>query len=148
APHMSELIDAALPDHPEMHWDATKFTPELIVINLGANDFSTADPGPTFEPRYLAMLQTLRTRYPHARIISVFGPENPTQAAIPRIPAIVAQFNRTQTDPVHFLYLPRAESGRIYGCDWHPGLDTHRLMARTLIAEVAHETGWTPQAAE
>ncbi|MES1156395.1 MAG: GDSL-type esterase/lipase family protein [Alphaproteobacteria bacterium] len=148
APHMSGLIEAALPDHAEMHWDAAKFTPELIVINLGANDFSTADPGPTFEPTYLAMLQHLRTLYPQARIISVFGPEHRTQDAIPRISTVVATFNQGQTQPVTFLYLPQAQSGHIYGCDWHPGIDTHRVMAHALSDEIAHETGWSHAAVE
>jgi len=143
APHMPDLIEAALPDHAESHWDAAKFSPELIVINLGANDFSTADPGPAFEPAYLAMLQHLRTLYPQARIISAFGPEHRTQDALPRIGAVVDQFNRSQTQPVTFLYLPQAQAGHIYGCDWHPGVDTHRVMARALSDEIARETGWS-----
>ncbi|MES1199368.1 MAG: GDSL-type esterase/lipase family protein [Pseudomonadota bacterium] len=142
APHMSELIDAALPDHADKQWDAAQFSPELIVINLGANDFSTADPGPTFEPTYLAMLRTLHTRYPNARIITAFGPEDRTQDAIPRITAITAAYNREATQPISFIYLPRATSGRIYGCDWHPGEDTQNLMAQALEAKIVHDLGW------
>ncbi|HVY86467.1 MAG TPA: GDSL-type esterase/lipase family protein [Caulobacterales bacterium] len=141
AHHMSELIDAALPDHPEMHWDAAKFSPELIVINLGANDFSTADPGPTFEPAYLAMLRTLRQRYPRARIITAFGPE-PREDAIPRITAVTQTYNHETGERIPFLYLPRAATGHIFGCDYHPGEDTHALMAQALEAKIVHDLGW------
>ncbi|HVZ98910.1 MAG TPA: GDSL-type esterase/lipase family protein [Caulobacterales bacterium] len=141
APHMPELIDAALPDHAEMHWDAARFQPELIVINLGANDFSTADPGPTFEPRYLDMLRTLRARYPHARIFTAFGPEH-REDAIPRITAITESYNREAHENVSFVYLPPAESGRIFGCDWHPGEDTHARMAEALEEKIARDLGW------
>jgi lysophospholipase L1-like esterase len=144
---MPALLDAALPDHPEFVWDHARFAPELIVINLGANDFSTSGPGDAFEPAYVALLGAMRARYPDAHIISVFGPED-KRVAIDTIARAVAAFNRTQSRPVTFLYLPNAATGHVYGCDWHPGLDAHKVMARALAAQIERDLGWTYRAIE
>ncbi|MEJ0059872.1 MAG: GDSL-type esterase/lipase family protein [Terricaulis sp.] len=147
ATHMPALLDTALPDHPEFVWDHARFAPELIVINLGANDFSTTGPGDAFEPAYVALLGAVRDRYPNAHIISAFGPED-KRVAIDAITRAVGAFNQTQNRPVTFLYLPNATSGHIYGCDWHPGIDAHKVMARALAAQIEHDLGWTYRAIE
>jgi hypothetical protein len=139
--HMPALIDAALPDRPDTHWDRARFAPELIVINLGANDFSTSGPGETFAPAYVSLLRALRALYPDAHLIAAFGPEE-KRVAIDTISSAVATFNQGQARPASFLYLPIASDGRIYGCDWHPGRDTHRLMARVLAAQIARDLRW------
>ena len=33
-----------------------------------------------------------------------------------------------------------AEDG--YGCDWHPSLRTHEIMAEALVAELRDDLGW------
>lgn len=139
--HIPQLIDAAVPDHPEMVWDHARFSPELIVVNLGANDFSTTGPGDGFGPAYAEFLRALRERYPGAHIISAFGPEEKREA-IDTIEAAVAAFNQGQARPASFIYLPQASEGHIFGCDWHPGADTHRVMTRALIAKIEADMGW------
>ncbi len=139
--HMPALIDAALPDHPEFVWDQRQFKPDLVVVHLGTNDFSTALPGPDFVPAYISLLKALHERYPKAHLVSAYGPEDKT-AAIPAIKEAVANYNATRSGAAEFVYLPPATSGRIFGCDWHPGLDTDKAMAAALIAKVSTLKGW------
>ena len=49
-------------------------TPQVVVINLGKNDFAVGDPGVAFREAYLAFMRTLRTRYPNAFIVCTTGP--------------------------------------------------------------------------
>ena len=44
-------------------WDFTKWTPDLIVINLGGNDYSMSVTQTQFVPAYVSFVNTLRTKY-------------------------------------------------------------------------------------
>lgn len=142
--HIPQLIDAALPDHPETSWDHAQFSPELIVVNLGANDFSTTGPGDGFGPAYVAFLRAIAQRYPHAEVITAWGPTN-EEPGINAVRAATESYNASAARPAHFIVLPQAASGHIFGCDWHPGADTHALMAQTLSDEITRVMGWPAQ---
>jgi lysophospholipase L1-like esterase len=141
APRMPWQLDKALPDEETPLWDQAKFQPDLVVVNLGANDFSQGYPGQRFDDGYLALLHSLRSAYPHARIIAAFGPieKDGANAAIQRA---LAAFDASEAAPTPFIFLHKAESGRVWGCSYHPGLDSHRAMADQLIGLITRELGW------
>jgi lysophospholipase L1-like esterase len=146
---MGWQLDKALPDH-EPLWDPSAFRPELVVVNLGANDFSPgypdaeieSRPGEKFETEYAALLGALRAAYPEARIIAAIGPlgESGVADAVARA---VAAHNASANDAVGHIVLERAQSGHVWGCDWHPGVDSQRVMAAQLIGMIENELGWT-----
>jgi lysophospholipase L1-like esterase len=141
-------IDKALPDH-EPLWDQSAYRPELVVVNLGANDFSPgypdaaieSYPGERFETEYAALLGALRAAYPEARLVAAIGPlgESGVREAVARA---VTAFNASG-EAVGFVALERAQAGHVWGCDWHPGRDSHRVMAEELTGFVETELGWT-----
>jgi lysophospholipase L1-like esterase len=141
-PRMLWQIDKALPDQATPLWDQQRFQPELVVINLGANDFSEGDPGQAFDDTYLSVLRNLHAAYPQARIVIAQGPDD-RAPLLQSVQQAAATVSAEIGAPIPFLALQNAPSGRVWGCDSHPGLDSHRAMADQLIAFVQREIGWT-----
>ena len=42
---MTDYYERTLPDRPESVWDFKAWTPQLVVMNIGTNNFATHDPG-------------------------------------------------------------------------------------------------------
>lgn len=52
-------------------WDFTKYTPTIVVINLGQNDQSTQVPDNTFQTDYVSFLTNVRTKFPNAQLFAM-----------------------------------------------------------------------------
>ncbi|MFC6652659.1 GDSL-type esterase/lipase family protein [Paenibacillus rhizoplanae] len=61
----------------EIAWDFSRFTPELIVINLGTNDDSYTKDDPAkqadYAENYVAFLQKVRRNNPDSTILCTLG---------------------------------------------------------------------------
>jgi lysophospholipase L1-like esterase len=126
-------------------WNASQYTPEVVVINLGTNDFS---PGvndldalrAAYYNDYMAFLDDLRGYYPEATIILAVGPMlsdgypegyNALTTVRETLETII-QTRSTQGDGnILFLELPQQTAP--YGEDWHPTVATHQSMAEELV---------------
>lgn len=144
---MPTYYDRTLPQRPQSRWDFSSFQAHAVVVNLGTNDFSTdRDPTPAeFEAAYVALLARIRAAYAGAVILCTIGPMlfgedlATARAAIARAvharvaagDAAVKVFELAPTDPANG-----------YGCDWHPSVRTHQVMADTLTAVLRTELGW------
>ncbi|MBB4659493.1 SGNH/GDSL hydrolase family protein [Parvularcula dongshanensis] len=143
-PNMPAHLTLALPDTP-VYWDPKRWTPQVVVVNLGTNDHSTWDPEASFVGNYTGLLVDLRAQYPDAKIVTVTGPFA-SEDAVERIVAGVAEARAraealgVKTATVH---LSLADEGRVYGCDGHPGTDSTRVMADGLVPVIEAETGWS-----
>lgn len=49
-------------------WDFTKYTPQIVVINLGSNDADYEDSDSAFREVYIRLLTGIRSRFPQAEI--------------------------------------------------------------------------------
>ncbi len=145
-PTMADVAWRELPSS-DKTWVASSYQPQVIVVNLGTNDFAHGDPGDAFDTGYVRLLRRLRAEYPAAHIYGVFGGmlhgETYT-AARNSIQAAIETVRSGKNQNVHFLEFTISGSGRRYGCDWHPGIDAHRQMAGLLQAAIATHLGWKP----
>lgn len=125
-------------------WDAARFRPNAVLVALGTNDFSTADPGPAYAQAYATLLDALAELYPGARLYAVTGPMlGPDDQALQDagIRAAVAAHGG-EVGRVHFTLSP---SGRIRGCDGHPGRDTQARMGEEIVRVLSEDLGWPVQ---
>ncbi len=111
------------------------FHPEVIVINLGTNDWSAPINPSDYVERYVEFLAFLRNRYPLAEIFCVIGPMNlgPSQY----LQALVHDINAKGDTHVHFMAFPlidREKDG--VGGDGHPSVKNHRNMAYQLAEKI------------
>ena len=137
-----------LQPEPVETWSAPDgWHPQLVLIALGANDFSTplhpnerwATPEALvadFEATYHRFLDELRTRYgPDPMILVVASPMRARTLA-DSTRRIVRQRNGRGDQRVRFWSW--SDAGLDYrGCDWHPSRHDHELIADRLVDHLA-----------
>ncbi|WP_443062530.1 GDSL-type esterase/lipase family protein [Streptomyces sp. NBC_00457] len=122
--------------------------PQVVVVNLGTNDFSTAvNPGEPWTPDSLAagyrsaygeFLQKLRTRYGAGTTIVAVG----AGQFAGHVQQVVEARNDAGDSGVRYWFLD--DSGLDFlGCDWHYSARDDRLIADRLTPFIAGlPTGW------
>jgi lysophospholipase L1-like esterase len=149
---MSKLYERTLPSRAESHWDFTQWTPDVIVVNLGTNDFNRGDPGQAaFTRPYLAFVRRLRALHPGVEIVCALGPML-TDSYPPGVRALtharayltaaVAEIRAAGDAKVSFLELSTQDAANGRGCDYHPSKKTHALMAEQLAATLREKLSW------
>jgi len=143
------------PDDPSSTlWDLHKEQPDVLVINVGTNDFYLESEGDfvnegIFTKTYLSFLEELRVAYPHTKIICVVGNMMSDYWPVGRqcwtriqklVSDVVAERNAKGDLEVHyFKFDPQTPP---YGEDWHPSIPTHRKMAIALTPFIKQVAGW------
>ena len=146
APTMADSFGLVFPGGEA--WPSDTFRPAAVIVHLGTNDFYGRNPRAAFVTAYTRLLTDLAARYPDARLYAAFGPmlsgadrEN-AEAAI----AIASRKHAQESGrPVPLLLFGPARSGHIYGCNWHPGRDSHIGMAKKLVAQLSIDLGWAAE---
>lgn len=125
-------------------WDFARapYRPDLVVVNLGTNDFSTL-PHPTrdeFRAAYLRILGTLRAAY---------GERTPILCVAPRVEDPAFAYIREICTEAPYPNLGFAavlpgycNDGSDLGSSAHPNYAGQRKMAMLLIPYVSTLTGW------
>ncbi len=141
---MPALYDYTIPSDRTKPWS---FAPQvdLVIINLGTNDYSTA-PGPTtdqFVTTYQAFLEHIREKYPAAYILCTMGPLlGGTALSTVRTNIGTAIAGRASAGDTKVKYYEITTPNTAPGCDSHPSLATQAAMAAELEVEVKADLGW------
>jgi lysophospholipase L1-like esterase len=141
---MPSLYDYTIPSDKQHIWS---FVPQadLVIINLGTNDYSTATDPTTdqFVTAYQAFLQHIRSKYPAAYILCTMGPLlSGTDLAAVRTNIGTAISARAAAGDTRVKYHEITTANTNPGCDYHPGLATQAAMAAELEVEVKSDLGW------
>lgn len=132
---MPVLYLRSLPTDVASEWSFAR-PADYVLINLGTNDFSTA-PDPqrdAFSLAYASFLAVVRLRNPHALIVATVGPMlqgKDRERASKAIARAVSLRGAAGDERVHFHAMETKNENP--GCDYHPGLSTHRAMADELF---------------
>lgn len=124
-------------------WDFS-WQPDVVVINLGTNDFSTGDDPPEelYVGEYVKFLAHLRDVYPGAYQLvlapSLWGDEVALVAGY--LQSVVDQRHAAGDPDVGFADINVQWIGS--GCDGHPSAATHEGMAMRLTEELKTRLGW------
>ena len=126
---------------PAPRWDFRGCTPDIVVIKLGSNDFST-DVTPSeqaFNASYAQALDQLRAAYGQVPVLCVAPSDNLV------ILRYLENFLRERQDA--HLHLTAMLPGitdwdRDMGANYHPNHRGHRKMAMAVIPYIATITGW------
>jgi lysophospholipase L1-like esterase len=121
--------------------------PQVVVVGLGINDFSTAiNPGEQWTPdtllaayrsAYHAFIDKLRARYgPRTTIVVSATYLYNTTVYAETAQQIVQERNNRGDDRVRYWYYSNADLD-YSGCDWHPSLHDHQLIADRLTDFIA-----------
>lgn len=139
-----------LADDPASAWDFS-WTPDVVVVNLGTNDFATGDPGQPYVDAYLGFVEEVRGRYPDAFILCAVGSmlsDTYPQGAMHLTRAkqyaqsVVTARNQAGDAKIGFVDLGEQDAADGLGCDYHPSVATHEKMAAKLVVAIEDVTGW------
>ncbi|WP_024831486.1 SGNH/GDSL hydrolase family protein [Ruminiclostridium josui] len=143
---MPEVYPRVLPYNTTLTWDTSKWTPQVVVINLGTNDFSTGSiDKTTFAAAYEKFVTQIRGQYPDAHIYCAVGPMlswDQLAKCKDAITSVVDQKNTSGDSKIHFIEFPVQVESNGYGEDWHPSVKTHELMANQLAETIKADLGW------
>ena len=126
-------------------WNFASWQPDVVIINLGTNDYSTGgDPSDTqFTDAYVTFLATIRSKNPNAYILCLLPTGlsgNDFATAKKNIEAAVNQRQQAGDKNLGSYALPASIID--WGCDYHPGDQTHAAMGAALTSELKTRMGW------
>jgi lysophospholipase L1-like esterase len=129
-------------DDAKSTWDF-HVIPDVVVVNLGTNDFAKGDPGQPFQGAYLAFLKAIRARYPNAPIL---GALSPMLAGTSRTSArtYIESAIAAAADPkiTYFEFDVQDGTNDGFGCDYHPSQTTQKKMSDKLVPAIKAVMGW------
>ncbi|MBN1760097.1 MAG: hypothetical protein JW863_17355 [Chitinispirillaceae bacterium] len=115
-------------------WNYRSWVPDVVVITLGTNDFSTRPypPEALFANRLFAFTRELYRLYPGVHIVLLSPPVDPLCS---RMSDFAEREQREGNRKISFLAYDRFPDW-YRGCDWHPNVKAHRKIAEELAAHI------------
>ncbi|HET8552842.1 MAG TPA: SGNH/GDSL hydrolase family protein [Gammaproteobacteria bacterium] len=127
------------PRDPASHWNFSKWTPDIVVINLLQND-SWLLPREKHPPSkeqiisaYMSFVESLRSHYPHAIFICMLGDMDITKPGSPWAGYVKAAVRRMRADGDNGVYPLIVPYKRTPG---HPNAAEQQAMAQMLIEKI------------
>ncbi len=157
--------DSILPDDPSGAQWSFQWQPEVVVINLGTNDWSNMSPTgcggcttfpsgtlnqATYESTYVTFLQHLRSKYPTALFLLVSTPmltdaypsgESCWTSEDQDLHTIVSTYSTANNDTNIDVVDIQSQSSPV-GEDYHPTVATHQAMAQSVEAVIMKHLSW------
>ena len=149
---MPEIYDRLNPFDAGSKWDFSKFTPQVVVINLFQNDAGViqSGSGPLFEARfghtpptedfnintYKNFVSNIRAKYPKASIICALGSMSACKPGSPWVGYIQKAVSALNDKKIYsFIFTYKNTPG-------HPTIKEHQAMAGELIAVIDKSRIW------
>ena len=126
------------------YWDPSQWQPNLVVIALGTNDFSS-DPAPTveeFAKGYLNWIDIIMRDYPTAQLLLLCNPvmddNYDKDRQCDNIENVRMLASAQHGIDVHYLRIPQsvADPSGNWGCGGHPNVVTSTNMAAYMLPMV------------
>jgi len=123
-------------------WDFSKYTPDLVCINLGTNDFSTDGVNKDrYVTAYAKFAGEVLNRYPSAKLVLLQGPMDNSpelKKALHRV------LNKLQERfPQRVTYFELSAQGELgFGADYHPNIKQSLKNAGELTNYLSKLMGW------
>ena len=142
---MPSLYDRTCCFDSTLVWDFTNWIPQVVVINLGTNDFST-QPYPdksVFQEAYTQLINRVQSQYSEVTIFCVCGPMigEPCASYIEEVVNGCQQNN----DNKEVYYIAISTSLLTYedrGSDWHPNIQGQQKIADVMLPIIQDTMQW------
>jgi len=149
---ISDIYNLTDPQDPESKWDFSKFTPDLVIINLFQNDswlinmpereefkanFGTQKPSEKFLiDSYSNFVRAIRDKYPKTKIICMLGNLGITKEGSPWKGYVRKAIANLNDSNIYTFFEPYKNT---HG---HPNPAEHKVMAEDLIKFIEQTLGW------
>lgn len=140
---MRLLYDRTIPIESEIWEYPIELAPEVVVINLGTNDFAHSNPNAiSFERAYEQLIFEIRFYNPEAKIVCLIGPM--MSEGWPKNHHVLSTFSAELKELIDelkligmedlFIFEMSAQGELGYGCDWHPSTAQQEKNGKELAA--------------
>jgi len=149
---MPDIYDKLNPNEPNSNWDFTKYTPDVVVVNLFQNDswlvkktgredfknnFGDTPPSDTYIINaYKDFISSIREKYPNANIICALGSMDATKEGSKWPGYIEKAVSNLKDEKIHTLVFPYKET------NGHPNVKEQEQIANQLIAFINKNISW------
>lgn len=133
-----------------LKYDFSQYVADVVVINIGGNDWTGASNSGTppdetlFISKYMGLLQDIRKHYPKAVILvalTALAHDNDRVTLRKYTQDVQATAAQTMSGIYYFEFTEyNGELG--FGCDAHPDAPAHAVMAQQLATEIKTRMGW------
>jgi len=143
---MPALYDRTCYFDTTLKWDFNSWVPQVVVINLGTNDFST-HPYPdssVFEEGYIKLIDHVRSLYPRVTIFCVSGPMI-GEPCTGYVHDVVARERRSEgrDKDIYIIEIPRTiMSDDDWGANMHPNVLGSMRMASVVVPMIKLWMNW------
>lgn len=136
--YTDKVLSKRLSLNPEL-WDEKRFSPDVIVVNLGTNDASFVrdidERKSQFTSSYRYFLENIHARSPFAKIVCCLGVMG--QTLFEDVEKAVFLFKKDfPSADVDLLEFPVQLEEDGIATDWHPSAKTHEKMSGLLIRKL------------
>ena len=121
-------------------WDFKQYQPDIVTVCLGQND--GIQDSAKFCTAYIDFIHQLRKHYPKAQLVLLTSPmaDEKLKAVLKnQIYSVVSFLNKNGDKKISKYFFNRSYNG---GCDYHPSLAEHQLIAAELTAYLKKLMHW------
>ena len=135
--------EAGKPD--KIPWDFSEYQPEVVVINLGTNDFSfcqdTEWKREEYRQKYTEFIKVVRKNNPNAYIFCVLGLMG--DGLYDKLCQAVADYTeQTKDTNISTVRIPEQNPEDGYAIDWHPIPKAHTMAAEVVAKAIKSTLEW------
>ena len=143
---MPRVYDRTLFGVDTLKWDFSRYTPDVVCVNLGTNDVSTDPYDKTMlENAYRDFYYTLRAKYPDSKIVFLSGcmlVGRRLEHVQFAMDGVVRQARLKGDNKVYRFDMSNQTGDLGYGASWHPSLYQQEKMAGELTAYLRGLMKW------
>lgn len=126
-------------------WDFSEYQPEVVVINLGTNDFSfcqdTEWKREEYRKKYTEFIKVVRKNNPQAYIFCVLGLMG--DGLYDKLCQAVEDYRvKTGDENITTVHIPEQNPEDGYAIDWHPLPKSHTMAASVVAYAIRKEMRW------
>ncbi len=138
---LPERIDWITNKDTNKKWDFSNYIPNIVIINLGTNDFNGNPPSKeSFVEGYRKLITRIRNYYGKVKIICAIGPAMEGKALEDIRDYVknhvVEYYNSKEDKDIFFLEHSHQKEENGYGQAYHPSQITHNIMADELVEKI------------
>ncbi|MDW7691746.1 SGNH/GDSL hydrolase family protein [Flammeovirgaceae bacterium SG7u.111] len=134
---MPTMYDRIYPQNDSVFWDFSYWKPQLVVINLGTNDFAHENPPRwRYVDTYKKFVRKVKSNYPHSKVLLLLSPMVSDAYPKPRrvrstlascLQQVIKELNQEGIWNLHYFELSEldAQNEKDFGCDFHPSASKH-----------------------
>jgi hypothetical protein len=123
-----------------LSWDFANYQPDVVSICLGQND--GIQDSVAFCSAYVSFIETIRSHHPQAQIVCLTSPmadDHLTKTLQNYLRGIVAAVHEKGDQKVTKFFFSKSYTS---GCDTHPSVEEHALIAAELTLFLGQLMGW------